>query len=767
MRTTATFPVQGMHCASCATNIQRRLKNLPGVDECEVNYGTEKAKLSYDSSRVSLEQMNAEIKKLGYQLRPKHGQPGHDMADMRGSMAMDHSEHLGLERSKQEKLEELKIFRRKALFVLPLSILVFTIMGWDILGQVSNIPEFPVPMEILNPLLLVIATPVLFWAGRIFLEGVVLFINYRVANMDTLVGIGTLVAYVYSALITLFPSVAELLKSEATYFDVTIVVIGFVLLGKYLEARSKLRTGAALEKLLGLQAKTALVKRGGKIQELPVDQVAIGDIIVVKPGQKIPLDGELTSGNSNVDESMVTGESLPTEKQVGDSVIGGTLNKSGSFEFKTSKVGKDTVLSQIIALVEEAQGSRAPIQKLADQVSAVFVPVVLIVAVLTLLAWLVLGSTALGFAAALPLGLLSFVGVLVIACPCALGLATPTAIIVGTGLGAEQGILIKDAENLETLHKATILVFDKTGTLTKGKPEVTDIQTLAQLSEQELLATAAAIEEKSEHPLADAIVSKARQQGLSLPKVDKFDSIQGKGVVAEVAGNTYLIGNAQLLRDHGVEHSQEAVPFAQQGKTAIYIAQSKDLVGLIAVADTLKPETKETIKQLQQLGLRLIILTGDNKATAKAIAEQVGISEFKAEVLPEDKTDVVKELQQEGVVAMLGDGVNDAPALAQADVGIAMGTGTDVAIESAGIILLKGDLSKLLKAIKLSHRTLTTIKQNLFWAFFYNVVGIPIAAGLLYPIWGVLLNPAIAGIAMGLSSVSVVLNSLRLKSTRL
>jgi len=770
MKVKTTIPVKGMHCASCAINIEHKLKQLPGVDLCEVNYGTDKAKLEFDDKQVSVAQMNSEIKKLGYELQPNaennHNNSSHVMPNGEIMTGIDHSEHLGINQSKEDKLNDLTVFRTKAFFVLPIAILMFIIMGWDIASKFMLLPSLPIPMMILNPVLLLIATPVLFWAGKIFIEGAIRFFKYGAANMDTLVGIGTIVAYTYSALITLFPAVAEALNTDHTYFDVTIVVIGFVLLGKYLEASSKLKTGAALEKLIGLQAKTALVKKAGKVLQLAIEEVVVGDIIIVKPGQKIPLDGVITEGSSSVDESMVTGESLPVEKQAEDKVIGGTFNKSGSFEFKATKVGKDTMLAQIINLVEEAQGSRAPIQKLADKVSAIFVPTVLIIATVTLLVWLTLGTALLGFSSALSLGFLCFVGVLVIACPCALGLATPTAIIVATGLGAENGILIKDAEHLETLNKAKIIVFDKTGTLTKGKPEVTDILSFSELSAKEILALAAAIEEKSEHPLADAIVNRALQEGLTLPKVSKFNSIQGKGVEAEINGKKILVGNSNLMTSNNIA-LREVSTFAQQGKTPLFIAQESKLIGVIAVADTLKEETVNTIKQLQDLGLRLIMLTGDHTETAAAIAKQVGITEFRAQVLPADKVAIISELQKDGVVAMLGDGVNDAPALAKANIGIAMGTGTDVAIESAGIILLKGDLTKLLKAIKLSHSTLVTIKQNLFWAFFYNIIGIPVAAGLLYPFFGILLSPAIAGVAMGLSSVSVVGNSLRLKTMRL
>ncbi len=804
MSSQITVPVKGMHCASCAVNIERKLKTLPGVESCEVNYGNDKAKIVYDEAAVSVEQMSKEIEHLGYSLESQgkqmahaakgnhagHGGHQHSTGadgDKHGSHQMenndsqhmdsgmgdgthdgvDHSEHLGLGQTKDYKLAELAEFRLKSLIVVPLAITMFVLMGWDILAQAGTVPMLPINMETLNTILLIVSTPVMFWAGSIFIQGAIRFVRYRAANMDTLVGIGTLTAYTYSTLVTLFPGIAMALNTDHTYFDVTIVVIGFVLLGKYLETSSKLKTGAALEKLVGLQAKTALVKRGDEFVEIDLSEVIAGDRILVKPGQKIPVDGNVLEGSSYVDESMVTGESIPTEKVAGSAVIGGTINKSGSFEFEATKVGSQTLLAQIIALVEEAQGSRAPIQKLADQVSGVFVPVVLIIAALTLLIWLTLGTAALGFSTALSLGILCFVGVLVIACPCALGLATPTAIIVSTGVAAAQGILVKDAEHLETLHKAQILVFDKTGTLTKGKPEVTDVVMLGKMPEAELLLAVAAIEAKSEHPLAEAIVAKVKDS--QLPTVTGFDSIQGQGVKAQAGGRDYLIGNLRLMTDYKVS-GLEAETFlsqssllAKQGKTPVFAAADGKIEAIIGIADTLKEETKPTIAALKKLGLKLVMLTGDNQQTATAIAAQIGITYFRAEVLPNDKVNVIKELQKQGIVAMLGDGVNDAPALAQANVGVAMGTGTDIAIDSAGIILLKGDLSKLLKAINLSRRTMNTIKQNLFWAFFYNVASIPVAAGILYPFFGILLSPAVAGVAMGLSSVSVVFNSLRLR----
>jgi Cu+-exporting ATPase len=778
MEKTEIIPIKGMHCASCAINIERKLKGLDGVSACQVNFASDKAKITYDPEQVGLREMNAEISKLGYELLGQqehtHGHGQHDHhhhehdhhehehnhdhsqhsrheSSEHGS-GIDHSEHLGLDQSRAEKLRELEEFRLKTAITLPLALAMFAIMLWEMLAGMSVLPMFPVSKGILNPLLFLLATPVLFWAGKIFLLGALRFFRYGAANMDTLVGIGTAVAYLYSA-------AATFLGQEHTYFDVTIVVVSFVLFGKYLESRSKLKTGEALEKLIGLQAKTATVKRGGAEVQLEISAVKKGDVVIVKPGGKIPLDGKVLTGSSHVDESMITGESLPVSKDVGDFVVGGTINKSGSFEYEVTKVGEETVLAQIVKLVENAQASRAPIQKLADRVSAVFVPVVLVIALLSFIVWLLAGNPE--------LALLSFVGVLIIACPCALGLATPTAVIVGTGVGAKRGILIKDAESLENLQSARILVFDKTGTLTKGKPEVTDVVSLDG-KEGKLLELAAAVEQRSEHPLAEAIVNYAKAQQLKLRTVEDFNSYQGKGVSGNVDGQEVWLGNAKLLADKGInEIPAKLTDLAAAGKTTIFVVVAGELRGAIAVADSLKPESKATIAALKKLGLRLVMLSGDQQLTAEAIAAEVGITEVHAEVLPGDKLEIVKRLQAEGKVLMLGDGVNDAPALTQADIGIAMGTGTDVAIESADVVLLNGDLSKLLQAIRLSRRTLNVIRQNLFWAFAYNVVGIPVAAGLLYPFWGVLLNPALAGVAMGLSSVSVVFNSLRLRAAKI
>ncbi len=777
-----TIPVKGMHCASCAITIQKTLKKSKGVINCEVNYGNEKAKIEFDPAATTVEELSKEIEPFGYSLQSE--QTNHDMHqmpdgtvmanhEMHNMSGMDHSAHLGLNQSKEDKLKDLAEQQKKVEFVMPITIFIFVLMLWEIASQAFNwFPLFFLPHELFQMLSLILSTVVLFWIGKDFLKEVVVFAKYRVANMYTLVGIGTLTAYLYSALLVLFPPIKELLNlPDMVYFDVVIVVIGFIYLGKFLETRSKLRTGEAIEKLLNLQAKTALVERDGKELEIPIEQVQAGDVVIVKPGSKIPVDGVILEGKSTVDESMITGESMPIDKDVEDKVIGGTINKQGTFKFKATKVGSETLLSHIIKMVDEAQGSKAPIQGLADRISAVFVPIVLILAVITLIVWLVIGSQFMPFTEALSLGLLCFVGILVIACPCALGLATPTAIIVGTGKGAENGILIKNAESLEKLHKVNTIVTDKTGTLTKGEPEVTDISLLSSQfkSDEEMLKVLVSLEKNSEHPIAKAILDRAKSQNIEILTVSDFEIIEGKGLKGKINGEEYFAGNLRLIDDLSLSFDKEQIArYTEQGKTPVILATSKEILAIVGVADTLKESAKETVKELHRLGIKVVMLTGDNEKTAKFIAEQIGIDEVIAEVLPNEKADKVKELQSKGdMVAMVGDGVNDAPALAQSDVGIAMDTGTDVAIESAEITLLQGDFSKVLQAIKLSKFTMRAIKQNLFWAFAYNIVGIPIAAGLLFPFFGILLNPIFAGLAMALSSVSVVSNSLRLKTIKI
>lgn len=639
-------------------------------------------------------------------------------------------------------------------------------MMWDIAGKTLNfVPNLPLPMETFNIIALVLSTVVMFWIGRPFIDGVTRFVRYRIANMDTLIGIGTLTAYLYSTVITLLPQIRERFQlPDYTYFDVVIVVIGFVTLGKYLEARSKEKTGEAIEKLLDLQAKTALVRRDGQEMEIPVSAVVVGDVVIVKPGGKIPVDGTILTGNTTIDESMITGESIPIDKKVGDMVIGATLNKQGSITLSALKVGSDTMLSQIIALVEEAQGSKAPIQATADKISSIFVPVVLGIAFLSLGMWVVVGSLYLGQTIAISYGILSFVGVLVIACPCALGLATPTAIIVGVGKGAEYGILVKDATSLELLSQVDTVVLDKTGTITKGTPEVTDVHVLdTAYDEKQILVLAGSVEKMSEHPLAEAIVAKAQTISADFIPVTDFQALEGVGVQARVGERTVFIHKPEKGEADTVLSTLQT-----QGKTVIIVEVDGKRAGLIALSDTIKEESVVAIKSLQAKGIGVIMLTGDNTSVAHRIAEEAGIDTVIAEVLPGEKADKIKELQATGKrVAMVGDGINDAPALVQAHVGIAMATGTDIAIESAGVTLLHGDLRKIAQAIELSRATLSTVKQNLFWAFIYNVVGIPVAAGLLFPIWGIILNPVFAGLAMALSSVSVVSNSLRLKTKKL
>ncbi len=750
-----TLKVKGMHCASCSAIITKKVSKLQGISDINVNFATEKANINFDPDTVSVDQMNNEIEKLGYSFI-EDGEPKED-----------HSMHTGVNDSKDEKEKELLLMKTKTQFVLPIALLVFLLMMWDIGAKLfSAIPNLPLPMSVFNTISMILASIVLFWIGQPFLQGVVKFFKYRVANMDTLIGIGTLVAYLYSLSITLFPQFRIALNlPEATYFDVTIVVIGFVVLGKYLETRSKISTGQAIQKLLGLQAKTALIWQDGIEKEIPVSAVQIGDILIVKPGSKIPVDGIIVDGNSSIDESMITGEPIPVDKKNGDFVFGATINKQGSFKFKATRIGSDTFLSQIIKMVEDAQGSRAPIQALADKISSIFVPIVILIAFAALFVWLTVGSSAFGFQTALSYGILSFVGVLVIACPCALGLATPTAVIVGVGKGAENGILIRNAEALERLSKVDTIVFDKTGTITKGKPEVTDIVTLDdKWSEKDILKITASVEKLSEHPLADAIVEKSNKQKINLENVTNFQALEGVGVEGQI-NNQHIYIHKPTGNDKGQDQIKE---LQSQGKTVVVIEVDKKQVGLLALSDTLKEETQEVIKKLHKQNIKVAMLTGDNHLAANYIAKLAGIDFVIAEVLPQEKRNKIKELQDNGkIVAMAGDGVNDAPALAQADVGIAMGTGTDVAIESAGITLLGGDISKLVKAIKLSKMTMRGIKQNLFWAFAYNVIGIPLAAGLFYPIFGWLLNPVFAGFAMAMSSVSVVGNSLRIKSKRL
>jgi len=728
--TNTTLKIKGMHCASCATIITKALSKVPGVKNANVNYSTEKGTVDFDSAAISEEKIISVIESKGY----------------KAYAAKD------IDPKKEARMRKLEIKELKYRFIVS-SILSFPAL---ILGM------FFMPEEIYLRDFIIwgLATPVQFYIGSSFYKGAWAALKNKSANMDTLIALGTSAAYFYSAIAVLF------LPEGEQYFEAAAVLITLVVLGKYLEAVAKGKTSEAISKLMKLGAKTARVIRNGKEVEISIDEVIVGDLVLVRPGEKVPVDGVIVEGHSALDESLVTGESLPVEKGKGDSVIGSTLNKHGSFTFKTTKVGAETTLSRIIKLIEEAQTKKAPIQRFADMISGYFVPVVILISIMTFVTWYVIADSTLSFA------LIASVAVLVIACPCALGLATPTAIMVGTGKGAKVGILIKGGEALETAHELKVVVFDKTGTITKGHPEVTDIiaENISGISNQKFLEIAGSIEKNSEHPLAEAIVNKAKAEKISWQKVSNFKAIPGKGVKARVGATDYYLGNIKLMEIMGINTSRiknEMTVLEEQGKTVMILADQKKVLGFIAVADEIKEDSPEAIKRLRKLGLRVYMITGDNQRTAKAIANKVGITDFFAEVLPEQKSDYIKKLQKKGKVAMVGDGINDAPALAQADIGIAMGSGTDVAMESGSIVLMKNSLLDIPRAIRLSKMTMSKIKQNMFWALVYNVLGIPVAAGVLYPFTGWLLSPMIAGGAMALSSVSVVLNSLHLKQKKL
>jgi Cu+-exporting ATPase len=740
------FPVRGMTCASCVARVEEALKSVPGVVSVAVNLASEKATVEYLDS-VTAADLRRAVSDAGYEL----GEEAETLEDVTAAAR-----------------REIKNVRNRFIFAVVFGVIIM-VLGW--------LPDFSGRPYVLWAL----ATPVQFWAGWRFYRGFWGALKHRTADMNTLIAVGTSAAYFYSAVAVLFPSLLTIGGvAPHVYFDTSSMIIALILLGRFLEARAKGQTSAAIKKLVGLQPKTALVVRNGKEAEIPVEDVRVGDLILVRPGERVPVDGIVKQGTPALDESMVTGESLPVEKKEGDEVIGATINKTGSFQFEATRIGKDTTLARIVRLVEEAQGSKAPIQRLADVIASYFVPVVIGIALVTFIIWYFFGP-----APSLTFAFLNFIAVLIIACPCALGLATPTAIMVGTGKGAEQGILIRSAEALERLYKINTLLVDKTGTLTEGKPEVTDILTVPGISEDEVLALAASVEHDSEHPLAEAVVRLAQDKKLELSPAAGFTAIPGHGASARVNGKDLLLGSLRLMQDRGVKPQgldEKAEDLLKGGKTVMFLAAEGKAVGVIGLADTLKPDAAAVMAAIRGSGIEVVMVTGDNIRTAGAIACQAGIDRVLAEVLPENKSGEIKKLQDEGrIVAMVGDGINDAPALAQADVGIAIGTGTDIAMETGDITLISGDLSGIATAISLSRRTIRTIKQNLFWAFAYNVLLVPVAAGVLYLAFGSrgvpsglsgvlgehgFLNPILAAAAMAVSSITVVSNSLRLRSFR-
>jgi Cu+-exporting ATPase len=809
----AHIPITGMTCTTCAATIKKGLAELPGVKQAEVNFASEKASVEYDPSRVNLSRIKNAISQLGYgaatrkSIFPVSGMtcascvarveqalssvPGVvsanvNLASEKATVEYIEGTEIGsLRRAVKEAGYELgpeaetledvttaaqretrKLRNRFILAVVLGSIILILSLPWT--------PSFSGKLYLLWAL----ATPVQFWAGLRFYRGAWGALRHRTADMNTLIAVGTSAAYFYSVVAVLFPGLfAATGRGADVYFDTAAMITALILLGRFLEARAKGQTSEAIKKLIGMQPKTAVVFRDGEEIEIPIDDVRLGDLILVRPGERVPVDGTIRQGYSSVDESMITGESIPVDKKTGDEVIGATINKTGSFKFQATKVGKDTTLAQIIRLVEEAQGSKAPIQRLADVIASYFVPIVIGIAIITFIVWYFVGP-----APVLTFALLNFVAVLIIACPCALGLATPTAIMVGTGKGAEHGVLIRSAEALERAHRIDTVLLDKTGTLTRGEPELTDIIAAPSSSREEVLRLAASAERGSEHPLGEAIVRAASKKKLKLTPASAFNAIPGHGIEATVAKKKVLLGNLKLIKDrelslNGLE--KEAERLWEKGRTVMFLGVDSQVIGVVALADTLKPNAKEALEELHKMGIEAVMLTGDNRRTAEAIAREVGIDRVLAEVLPEHKAREVKRLQGEGkVVAMVGDGINDAPALAQADVGIAIGTGTDVAMETGDITLISGDLGGIVTAISLSKRTIRTIKQNLFWAFAYNTALIPVAAGILYLAFGntgvpsglhfVLgnygfLNPILAAAAMAASSITVVLNSLRLR----
>lgn len=738
MASQTTLSITGMHCASCSALITRKLKKTAGVEEANVNYGANKARIRFNPDQINEQGLIDTVKAAGY-----------------GAMIANEQDR---EAEKKRRFDEIRSYKQKFWIGLILSL---PMLGFMVLSFLPHSSIHEVVMPYMGIVSLILATPVQFWLGYGFYRGMWSSLKMGTFNMDSLIAIGTSTAYIYSLWNFIRHYLTEgtvIGEMHDLYFEVAALLITFVLLGKWLEAQAKGKTSEAIQKLMGLQAKTARVLRDGQTIDIPIEEVQAGDTVIVRPGEKIPVDGTVLKGLTSIDESMLTGESIPVEKKEGDRVFGATMNGTGSIEFRAEKVGTETALAQIIRFVEEAQGSKAPIQAFADWISSWFVPAVIGIAILTFVIWMLLG-------AGLTFALLAFVSVIVIACPCAMGLATPTSIMVATGKGAEQGILIRGGEPLEAANKIQAIVFDKTGTLTKGKPEVTDIIALSS-TEETLLQLAASLEQGSEHPLAESIVNHAKAKGLTLSAAEHFQAIPGHGIEGTLEGKKYFLGNRKLMEKFSIDTKpieSQLQTLEEKGKTAMILSDEQHVLGIVAVADTLKETSGEAIEQLRKMGLTPYMITGDNRRTALAIAKQVGIEHVLAEVLPEQKAAEVKKLQEQKLrVAMVGDGINDSPALAQAELGIAMGSGTDIAMETGGIVLVKNDLRDVVTAIKLSRATVNKIHQNMFFALFFNVIGIPIAARAFMH-WDIILRPELAGLAMAFSSVSVVTNSLLLK----
>lgn len=804
------LPITGMKCASCAANISQARSAIPGVKKVNVNLATNEASIFYDSHLVQPQTLIKVIQDLGYQvvtakieilikgmscascvhkietaLKKEIGVLNAAINLASGKAVIDYIPHQTSPHRLKKIIEESgyqviddageketeitpDLIFRQEYHSLKRRFFTGAVLGLLILlGSFRHFLPWIPPFLGNFFVLWALATPVQFFIGWPFYQGAWRAFRHRYADMNTLIALGTSAAYFYSVVVTLFPEVTKKGgMGTHIYFDTSSLIIVLILLGRLLEARAKSRTSEAIKKLSQLRPKSATIIQDGQEVEIPVEKVKVGDLILVRPGEKIPVDGLIKEGQSTVDESMITGESFPVKKKAGDEVIGATINKSGSFKFIATKVGKDTMLAQIIKLVEEAQGSKAPIQRLADIISGYFVPIVISIAILTFIIWFNFGPQP-----SLTRALLNFVAVLIVACPCALGLATPTAIMVGTGRGAEAGILIKGGETLEIAHQLDLIIFDKTGTLTIGQPRVTDIVTSNSFSPQEVIYYAASVERHSEHPLGEAILKKSSDLQIPLVEPDNFQAREGLGVEAQIQGKTVLVGSQRFMEQNKIRiHSlrSQALKLADGGKTPVFVAVDNEAIGLLAIADPLKKNAVNAIEKLKKMGLKVVMLTGDNRQTAETIAQQAGLDLVISELMPGDKVQEIKKLQNQGFkVGMVGDGINDAPALAQADVGIALGSGTDVAIEAADITLIRDDLWQVVEAIELSQKTIRTIKQNLFWAFFYNTIGIPVAAGALYPFLGLLLNPILASAAMAFSSVSVVSNSLRLRRLKL